>query len=117
MHPTNLPPWPVLPYGYAPAQPTRSALLRLSLSEERDRVHRRVEGFNWVNSPAWVHLTRTYGPRIVHEELVSIAVLAANRLSIRLDRDARRRKVVMVKWFQENWASIEPLLHEIVLDQ
>jgi hypothetical protein len=61
-------------------------------------------------------VTRTYGSRLVHEELVSIAVLVADRLNITVDIDARRRKVVMFKWFEENWASIEPLLHDIVLD-
>jgi hypothetical protein len=47
---------------------------------------------------------------------VSIADLVAKKLDIRLDRDARRRKAVMIKWFNENWEVIEPLLRHIVLE-
>jgi hypothetical protein len=86
------------------------------LSEEAFRIHRRVDGFDWMKSYAWVELAKRYGPKLVHEELVSIADLVANRLHIKLDRDARRRKIVMIKWFEENWTLIHPLLEEIVLD-
>jgi hypothetical protein len=57
-----------------------------------------------------------FGPDLKQEELVSIAELIAKRLDIRLDRDARRRKIVMVKWFDENWTAVEPLLSAIVLE-
>jgi hypothetical protein len=45
-----------------------------------------------------------------------IAGLVAKKLDIRLDRDARRRKIVMIKWFEENWSAVEPLLSNIVLE-
>jgi hypothetical protein len=51
------------------------------------------------------------------EELVSIAELVAQRLRIKLDRDARRRKTVMIKWFDENWLFILPVLRFVVLDK
>jgi hypothetical protein len=84
-------------------------------SEECFRINRRVGGFDWTKSYAWIELAERYGPKLVHAELVSIADLAASRLHIKLDRDARRRKVVMLKWFEENWALIRPLLEEIEL--
>jgi hypothetical protein len=87
------------------------------MSEERERVQKRVDGFNWKRSTAWKHLSAAYGPSLKHEELVSIADLAAKKLGIRLDRDARRRKIVMIKWFEENWAVLEPLLSKIVLEE
>jgi hypothetical protein len=40
-----------------------------------------------------------------HEELVSIANLAAKRLGIGCDRDAGSQKIVMAKWFEENWGA------------
>jgi hypothetical protein len=58
-----------------------------------------------------------YGPCLLQEELVSIAELVSQHLEIPLDRDARRRKAVMVKWFQENWEVIEPLLRLVMLDR
>jgi hypothetical protein len=41
----------------------------------------------------------------------------ASSLKIKLDRDARRRKVVILKWFDENWAEIEPVLPLIILEE
>jgi hypothetical protein len=55
-----------------------------------------------MSSPAWLRLKRHYEPKLIHEELVSIGSFLAERLDIRLDRDARRRKIVMIKWFEEN---------------
>jgi hypothetical protein len=57
-----------------------------------------------------------YGPRLSQDELVSIADLVARKANLRLDRDARRRKPVMLKWFDENWQIIQPLLSDIVLE-
>jgi hypothetical protein len=43
-------------------------------------------------------------------------MLMAEHLNLRVDRDARRRKIVMLKWFEENWLKVEPLLAHIVLE-
>jgi hypothetical protein len=87
-----------------------------TLSEERERVQRRVEGFDWQKSHTWLQLSCFYGPKLKQDELVSIAGICAQKLDIRLDRDARRRKVVMIKWFEENWFRIRQILPFIVLD-
>jgi hypothetical protein len=84
-------------------------------SEEHARIQRRVSGFNWQRSYAWAHLSHTFGPRLNQDELVSIAELTSGIVRIRLDRDARRRKPVMIKWFDENWGYIQPVLRHIVL--
>jgi hypothetical protein len=86
------------------------------VSEEQDRIRRRLNGFNWKRSTVWHQLCNAYGPKLNQEELVSIADLVANHLNIKLDRDARRRKIVLLKWFDENWAAIQPLLHNIALE-
>jgi hypothetical protein len=88
----------------------------ISLSVERERVKRRMDGFNWKQSMVWAHLNHLYGPKLSQDELVSIGELIAQTLQIKLDRDARRRKPVMIKWFEENWISIQPLLFHVVLD-
>jgi hypothetical protein len=88
-----------------------------AVSEERARVQRRVGGFNWRGSRAWAHLSYIYGPKLSQDELVSIAELVTQALPIKLDRDVRHRKVVMVKWFEENWMQIHSLLYHVVLDR
>ena len=91
-------------------------ILQTHLSEERARVLRRTDGFNWKKSPVWRHLSYYYGPKVKQEELVSIADLICEKVNLKLDRDARRRKIVMIKWFEEHWQQIQPLLHMIVLE-
>jgi hypothetical protein len=85
-------------------------------SQEMRRVRERTQGFCWKGSTVWRQLTDRYGPRLCLDELKSIAAIVAERVPIRLDRDARRRKTVIVKWFQENWMLIEPLLPSIILE-
>jgi hypothetical protein len=87
------------------------------ISPEMKRIQQRIDGFDWERSPAWLYLCWRFGPRLSQEELISIGTLVAATLQIKLDRDARRRKVVMVKWFEEHWAEIQPLLCLIVLDK
>jgi hypothetical protein len=85
--------------------------------DERERIQRRVQGFNWKKSGAWLHLSFIYGPKLNQAELISIAELCSQKLHIKLDRDARRRKTVILKWFTEHWRQIHPLLRLIVLDE
>jgi hypothetical protein len=105
------------PFNQKVVPPLRQAsLLTDIVSEERERIQRRIAGFNWKRSCAWHHLSSAYGPGINQQELVSIADLICPKLNIQLDRDARRRKIVMLKWFDENWAVIQPLLSLVVLE-
>jgi hypothetical protein len=97
--------------------PTNRLSQDISVSEECERVQRRVCGFDWRASPAWGQLNCLFGPRLSQSELVSIAELVSEPLKLKLDRDARRRKAVMIKWFEENWSYIVPLLHFVVLDE
>jgi hypothetical protein len=85
-------------------------------SEEIRRIQRRLHGFNWKKSQAWQHLCAQFGPKLNQEELVSIADLIGSPAGIRPDRDARRRKVVMLKWFEEHWRLVVPLLRFVVLE-
>jgi hypothetical protein len=82
---------------------------------EIERVQERVRDFNWRRSQVWAHLTWAYGPIVTQEELVSLATMLSKQLRIRLDRDARRRKPVMIKWFEENWYQIFPCLRFVTL--
>jgi hypothetical protein len=92
------------------------SLSTIGSSEEIQRIRRRLNGFNWKESQAWRHLSFQFGPTLTQGELVSIAELIAPHAGVTLDRDARRRKMVMLKWFGEHWTMIQPLLGFVVLD-
>lgn len=86
------------------------------ITEEKIRIQKRIQGFKWRDSRVWEFLTARFGHKLTQDELVSIADLICRQTQLRLDRDARRRKVVLLKWFEENWTIVQPLLHIIVLD-
>lgn len=76
--------------------------------EERKRVKKRMANFDRKDSQAWKFLSLIYGPQIKQDKLISIAEYVASCLKIYIDRDARRRKSVLIKWFDENWNRIAP---------
>jgi hypothetical protein len=113
---------PLIPPLRLPANFTEASARRdpvapgaVGTSRELERIEERIRGFNWKRSWVWIHLTSVYGPKLTQEELVSLADLIASALHIKLDRDARRRKTVMIKWFEENWLRIRPILPYMVL--
>lgn len=76
--------------------------------EERKRVKKRMANFDKKKSQAWKYLSLLYGTQIKQDKLISIAEYVASQLKIYIDRDARRRKCVLIKWFDENWNKIGP---------
>jgi hypothetical protein len=74
-------------------------------------------------------LQARFGPRISSEELLSLAeavndtlrkeTAAGSQPAMKqpLIRTVKRRKKVMLWWFQENWDLIEPCLqHRVIID-
>lgn len=87
------------------------------LRHEKMRLKTRLTGFNYQDSVSWIAICRHFGSQPSHEELKSVAELIAKTANIRLDRDAKRRKVVMMKWFEEHWDVASYLLRFITLEE
>ncbi|OHT05398.1 hypothetical protein TRFO_06001 [Tritrichomonas foetus] len=85
-------------------------------NKEKERINSRLNGFNPKDNPAWREITQRFGNNIKQPELLSIATVLANNASLKLDRDAKRRKSVLIKWFEENWSAIQPFLDYVVLE-
>jgi hypothetical protein len=83
---------------------------------EKQRIAGRLQGFNPKDNPVWTAITQKFGPNIKQPELLSIATVLATNTNTRLDRDAKRRKSVLLKWFEENWAAIAPFIDFVVLE-
>lgn len=86
------------------------------LNREKERIAGRLQGFNPKDNPAWHQITQKFGVNIKQPELLSIAEVLAQNACIKLDRDAKRRKAVLIKWFSENWDKIKPYLDYVVLE-
>ena len=85
-------------------------------TKEKERIASRLSGFNPKDNMVWHEITQRFGASIKQPELLSIATVLAQNANIKLDRDAKRRKSVLIKWFEENWAVIKPFLDYVVLE-
>lgn len=94
----------------------RVAAMKYDADSERSRISERISGFDPKNNIAWRTLTDRLGSNLTQRELLSIAKLVSQEANIKLDRDAQRRKIVLIKWFVENWEFVEPRLSDIVLE-
>jgi hypothetical protein len=86
------------------------------LNKEKVRILGRLKDFNAKDCGVWREITRRFGRNIKQPGLLSIAAVLAGHANIKLDRDARRRKTVLVKWFEENWSALQPYLDYVVLE-
>ncbi|EAX94285.1 hypothetical protein TVAG_057860 [Trichomonas vaginalis G3] len=89
---------------------------RRDRDNEIARVQQRVSGFNASLSEAWPTLCQHFGQKITQDELVSIAEAIKPYAQVKLDRDARRRKSVILKWYQDNWSQISKYIKYVVLE-
>lgn len=85
-------------------------------NREKERISDRLHGFDPKDNIAWKEITQRFGTNIKQPELLSIAEVLANYANVKLDRDAKRRKTVLIKWFSENWSLISPYLSYVVLE-
>ena len=82
---------------------------------EKIRNKQRLAGFDEKKSYAYMDLCNRYGPKPSQQELLSLAQVLSENLNILLDREALRRKRVLIKWFDENYHIIEPFLTNKIL--
>ena len=84
---------------------------------EREKAHikKRLKGFHWKESAAWHDITRFFGPGLSQEELLAIAEILASAAGLKTDREARRRKEVLIKWFDENYNVLRPMFDRLEL--
>lgn len=85
-------------------------------NQERQRIAARLGTFNAKDNEPWKEITQRFGANIKQPELLSIANVLSQSANVKLDRDAKRRKKVLIKWFDENWDAIKPFLDYIVLE-
>lgn len=75
-----------------------------------------MNGFVYKNSAAWKVITEKYGDNLNQAELLSLAEVIAEQLGLKVDREAKRRKEVLVKWYDEHLSEIMCLLPRIILE-
>jgi hypothetical protein len=64
----------------------------------------------------WKNLQDRFGTGVSHQELCSIAKLISQHFGLpEPNRDAKRVKTMLIKWFYNNWEAISPILCDIAL--
>ena len=86
-------------------------------SPEVERVGNRLAGFSWKNANSWKQISKLFGDDIKQITLRNIAEDLSHKLDVHLDRDAKRRKCVLIKWFDENWNRISSLIENYSIKQ
>ena len=96
---------------------------RTQNESERKKIDERLRGFSLNESKAWKAICEKFGPNLNQSELLSIAEVLCSEVNhtqrntpLKVDREAKRRKEVLIKWFDENYPDIQPYLKTIVLE-
>ena len=74
----------------------------------------RLQDFVADNSRGVEMLTKKFGDVPNQHELFSLARVLSSKLDIFLDREASRRKAVLLKWYDENVDKIQPYLEKYI---
>ena len=77
---------------------------------EEKFIAEKKKDFDPYLSDAWKQLTIRYGPKISHGLLLSMAEVVSHHLQIELFREYKRRKEMLIKWFDEQLDIIIPFL-------
>jgi len=85
------------------------------MNTEKRRIAIRMGSFDSKDNRVWQEISRRFGANIKQAELTNIAQVIADSAQIKLDRDAKRRKSVLLKWFDEHWNEIHPFLDFVVI--
>ncbi|KAK8895033.1 hypothetical protein M9Y10_023475 [Tritrichomonas musculus] len=85
---------------------------------EQKFVQEKLNDFEPTSCKAWTKLTSRFGPKISQEELLSLAEVVSHQLEIELYREYKRRKNMLIKWFDENLDLVWPYIekHIIITD-
>lgn len=83
---------------------------------EAMRVQRHLTNWSLEDSLAFKEIQKQFTSQVRHAELKSIAqVLCDVCPRLRLHRDAARDNRVLIKWFDDNWSQIQPIMPKIHL--
>jgi hypothetical protein len=87
-----------------------------STMHERHKIDQRIANFAYEKSIAWAEIRRRHWDQLTQAELLSVAQLLGWKAGIPLDREAKRRKRILVKWFDENLGALRPYIDCVRLD-
>jgi hypothetical protein len=92
------------------AEVSVGAMDALGITTEAIRVASRLGRFEWKTSHVWAEIKDHFGRSISLADLKDLTKYLGEDAGLAPDRDAKRRKSVLVKWLDENWSHLSPFL-------
>jgi hypothetical protein len=87
-----------------------------STQHEKERIMKSLGSFNPHQSHAWKEIQKRFGSGIVHKQLISLVRVLIGYFRVpKIGRNEKRSFQLLIKWFEEHWEQIEPLLSNIAL--
>jgi hypothetical protein len=81
------------------------------------QLHTKTEKWQYEGTESYRKIVDKFGDNMRHQDLLAIANGIENRLppGAKIGRDQKRKKDLLLKWFDEHWQHIQPLLEFVVL--
>ena len=77
---------------------------------DNDFDHKKNIEIDYRSSKAWVVLTSKFGPKVNHDELLSLAEILSFHFKIPLSRENRRQKGMLIQWYNDNLNELWPFI-------
>ncbi|OHT13120.1 hypothetical protein TRFO_16881 [Tritrichomonas foetus] len=90
--------------------------LERQTANERLKIGERLKDYDYEKSEAWRAIKSLGWDSLNQKELLSVAYVISNKCGAVIDREAKRRKAILVKWFDENLEAIQPYFKSIKLE-
>jgi hypothetical protein len=88
----------------------------LVLLQEREIIADRVRDFCCDDSRPWKFFVERGWHQLSMKEYVGIGQVLACEANLEIDREAKRKKPVLLKWMDDNWDTLSPLLMHLRLE-
>jgi hypothetical protein len=87
-----------------------------SQMHERKALESRTSGFQFKETDAYKQLQRRGFDNLKFSQLRAMATVMASHCNLEIDRQARRRKNICLKWLYEHWDVLEPELARMEME-
>lgn len=66
--------------------------------------------------PVVGQLEKIFGQKLKQKQLQEIGKILAEKIGLKLDRDTKRSKPQLLKWFSVNWETLHPRIYDFKLN-
>ena len=82
-----------------------------------DQLNDPKNGAISMKPPILNELEKIYGRKLKQPDLQQLGSVLASKIHLKLDRNTKRSKALLIKWFETNWQLIYPKIYECNLNQ